>query len=357
MNAIVLAFLTGLTTGGLSCLAVQGGLLAGSLANQVERDVRQAAAKAQKGKGSRRAMAPSSPTAFSILLFLAAKLVSYTLLGLLLGWLGSLIQLNAMLRALLMLAIGVFMIGNALRMLDVHPVFRNFVIEPPAGFRRFLRRTAKDGTELATPVLLGVLTVLIPCGVTQAMMAAAMATGSALEGASLMFAFTLGTSPVFFFVAYLATQIGARLEKWFMRFVAAVVLVLGLVSTNAGLTLMGSPLALSNWLPGSRMAETPGPRVPVADASTTLTVNVANDGYFPYTSYAQAGVAVTLNLVTENTMSCSRAFVIPVLGVEELLPRTGMVSLAIPPQEPGTVLRYSCSMGMYHGEIVFAVEN
>ena len=34
MNQIFLAFLTGLMTGGLSCFAVQGGLLAGILAEQ-----------------------------------------------------------------------------------------------------------------------------------------------------------------------------------------------------------------------------------------------------------------------------------------------------------------------------------
>ena len=39
-------------------------------------------------------------------------------------------------------------------------------------------------------------------------------------GAALMLAFTLGTSPVFFIVAYLTTELGARLEKFFMRFVA-----------------------------------------------------------------------------------------------------------------------------------------
>ena len=56
-----------------------------------------------------------------------------------------------------------------------------------------------------------------------------------------MFAFTLGTSPVFFLVAYLATQIGARLEKAFIRFVAIVVLLLGLYTFDGGLNLMGQP--------------------------------------------------------------------------------------------------------------------
>ncbi len=39
MNSILIAFLTGLTTGGLSCLAVQGGLLASSVAHEVEQTV------------------------------------------------------------------------------------------------------------------------------------------------------------------------------------------------------------------------------------------------------------------------------------------------------------------------------
>jgi hypothetical protein len=39
MNQIIVAFVTGLTTGGLSCLAVQGGLLASSLGRQIEQDV------------------------------------------------------------------------------------------------------------------------------------------------------------------------------------------------------------------------------------------------------------------------------------------------------------------------------
>ncbi len=39
MNQYLIAFITGLTTGGLSCLAVQGGLLASSLAHQIEQDM------------------------------------------------------------------------------------------------------------------------------------------------------------------------------------------------------------------------------------------------------------------------------------------------------------------------------
>src|SRR5512133_3442618 len=134
---IWVAFLTGLTTGGLSCMAVQGGLLAGSLANQIETTM------LEKGK---KGLHPQ--LALPIVLFLLSKLVVYTLAGFLLGALGSVFQLTPFTRALLQLAIGIFIIGNALRMLNVHPIFRYFSFEPPAGLTRFIRRKAKNGASM-----------------------------------------------------------------------------------------------------------------------------------------------------------------------------------------------------------------
>jgi len=357
MNQIIVAFVTGLTTGGLSCLAVQGGLLASSLAHQLEQDVLNQPSARSKKYGHK--VSQSRPqTALPIALFLGAKVVAYTLLGILLGFLGSVLTLNATLRAILFIAIGIFMVGNALRMLNVHPIFRYFIIEPPKFITRYIRRTAKSkgGSQTRpdwiTPLFLGALTVLIPCGVTQAMMAVALATGDPLQGAAIMAAFTLGASPVFFIVAYLTTQLGSRLEGLFMRFVALVVLILGLVSINNGLNLTGSPLSARNLSQTFFVPQQSG-QASSTVPSSTLTLTVANNGYWPSRLYATAGEAVLMNAVTQETSSCARDLVIPALGIETLLPATGTVPIDIPPQPVGTVMRFSCSMGMYTGEIVF----
>ncbi|OGN72942.1 MAG: hypothetical protein A2X25_10315 [Chloroflexi bacterium GWB2_49_20] len=120
MNQVLIAFITGLTTGGLSCLAVQEGLLASSLEQQLEKDV---LSQSSKKAGKPRARGKLKPVrlALPILLFLGAKLAAYTLLGLFLGAIGSVFQLNALLRAILLIAVGIFMLGNALRILNVHP--------------------------------------------------------------------------------------------------------------------------------------------------------------------------------------------------------------------------------------------
>lgn len=353
MSQLVVAFVTGITTGGLSCLAVQGGLLASSLAYQIEQDYVGQVAQPKKAKQKESVRTNS---ALPIALFLLAKLVAYTLLGALLGWVGSFLTLSPLTRAFLMIAIGIFMVGNALRMFNVHPIFRYFSIEPPKFITRYIRRTAK-GTDTATPIFLGLLTVFIPCGVTQAMMATALGTGSALMGAALMLAFTLGTSPVFFVVAYLATELGSKLEKFFMRFVAVVVLILGLVTLDGGLNLMGSPFSLQNmtrnWF-APQAAANAAADVPQAVAvDGELVLNVENSGYFPAILKAPAGKDLTLNLVTKDTYSCARDFVIPDLNFYELLPDTGTVQVTIPAQEAGSTLFFTCSMGMYTGQIVF----
>lgn len=383
MEQLVLAFITGLTTGGLSCLAVQGGLLAGSLARQIEQDLLTAPAG---GKGG-----PRPNTALPIALFLAAKLAAYTLLGALLGLAGSFLTLDPITRAVLMIAIGVFMVGNGLRMLNVHPIFRYFIIEPPRFITRYIRRTAKGSkTDFSTPLFLGALTALIPCGVTQAMMAAALGTGRAAAGAALMFAFTLGTSPVFFIVAYLATELGARLQSYFLRFVAVVVLILGLVTIEGGLNVLGSPLSFANLTAGlqppaqvpaitpapapisaplptaaaatgtQKAAATPTANAPAAgpvagpgNAQITLELTVLNNGYVPKVLRAPANRPVSLALTTNKTYSCARDFVIPALKYYQLLPETGRVTVEIPAQKPGTVMRFACSMGMYTGQILF----
>ncbi len=397
MNNVLLAFVTGLTTGGLSCLAVQGGLLASSVAHEIEQSVQDQPTVG--GKQQR----PPVRAARPILLFLAAKVVAYTLLGFVLGMLGSVLQLTPTLRAILLAAIGIFMVGTALRMFNVHPIFRYFALEPPRAVTRFIRRKAKDDANALTPLFLGAFTVLIPCGVTQAMMAVAMGTGNPITGATIMLAFILGTSPVFFTVAYLATRLGARLEASFMRIVAVVVLVLGLFSIDTGLTLAGWPYSISNLrmalvvgrsgpaitttqsaaasatptagLAGRAETPTPAqgvaqgsgsaglasgplagpfpPAQPAVSSSGVVTITVGNNGYSPAVSHAQPNQPFRLALVTNKTTSCARAFVIQALGIEKVLPATGTVMLDVPAQRPGSKLFYSCSMGMYSGVIVF----
>jgi sulfite exporter TauE/SafE len=342
---LFVAFLTGLTTGGLGCLAVQSGLLASTLAYQVEQDM------LARSIDTSQKFRPH--IAKPIFLFLIAKLAAYTMLGLLLGALGSLLQLTPLMSAILYLAIGIFMLGNGLRMLNVHPIFRYFVIEPPSSLTRFIRRKSKNGASLVTPLFMGTLTIFLPCGVTQAMMAAALGTGSALQGAAVMFAFILGTSPLFFSVSYFATRIGATVEKYFSRIVAITMLLLALVSIDSGLNLIGSPVSFSR-LTNTLVDSLNGA---VIGNQNGYIINVTENGYSPSILHLPANKAVSIEWVTENTQTCARSVVIPDIGYQKILPSTGRIRLDIPAQPKGAIIRYTCSMGMYPSQFIFDLDS
>lgn len=351
MSNLLIIFATGLTAGGLSCLAVQGGMLASAIAPA-------SGAGSDTATNAVTARVPGS--ARPILLFLAAKLVAYTILGAALGWLGSLLQLTPNMRAGLQIAVGLFMLGTALRLLNVHPIFRHFVIEPPKAVTRYIRRRSRqsDGSWLA-PTFLGALTVLIPCGVTQAMMALAVASGTPVAGALVMLAFVLGTTPLFFSLAYLATKLGERWQSRFWKATGAVVLVLGLVAVDGGLALLGSPLSSASvrqsLAAGVRQSSDqpgpgPAPAAAVATASNELTMNITDQAYTPAVMEAKAGQPIKLTLKTVGVSGCARALVIPSLNLEKILGETDSQTIVIPAQ-PAGALRLTCSMGMYSAQI------
>jgi hypothetical protein len=213
-------------------------------------------------------------------------------------------------------------------------------------------------------MFLGALTVLIPCGVTQAMMLVAIASGSALRGALIMFAFVLGTSPVFFILGLAATRLSAAMHGAFLKLAAVTVAVLALMSivtgyrllpiagatttsaaadtATTGTTSVEPSSAAAAQLPGQADAGTP--------AGAEATINVLAHGYDPPVVQVKAGVPARIHLVTNNLSSCTRSFVIPALNVERLLPYSGTETIDIPASQPGQIA-YTCGMGMYSGTI------
>jgi sulfite exporter TauE/SafE len=347
MNLWVI-FLTGLTTGGLTCLAVQGGLLATAITRQEAVPQHQVKGKRAKAKQRQLTGVHLSQNALPIAAFLMAKLIAYTLVGFLLGALGSAAQLSSTVQAMMQMGAAIFMIGTALNMLNVHPIFRYFVIQPPKFLTRVVRTQAKS-QDVFAPVLLGLMTVFIPCGTTQAMEILAMSTSNPVTGAAIMFAFVLGTTPTFFALGFLATQVRGKFQPTFVIVTALLVLFLGVVSMDSALSLLGSPFAPRHLLAAFVGDVPPVDAVVVGDVQE-VTIHAQNTGYAPPNWNAQSGVPIRVRLVTDNNFSCTRTFTIPSLGIQQALPLTGETVIDLSAQSPGD-LYFSCSMGMYTGVI------
>ncbi|MBI3573135.1 MAG: sulfite exporter TauE/SafE family protein [Candidatus Kerfeldbacteria bacterium] len=337
MNPIT-ALLIGLSTGGLTCLAVQGGLLMGLLAR------RQADDQAQSLFRWQRLVLPVSA-------FLVAKIVVYTLFGLALGLIGEKLQLTTTARIWIQSFAAAFMLLAGIRL--IWPHFLPWLnLNPPASVRRFVRRSGKS-EAMAAPALLGALTILIPCGTTIAMETAAIATGSAWQAASIMFAFVLGTAPLFFTVGILAK--GSTLFQQRLKYATALLVIgIGLYTFNGVLNLTDSPYSMQNELAAWRWAV--GGAVATADAAggasadAQPTIEVTGTGYSPSSVTVPAGQPVTLNMLAKGQLGCTSILRIPKLNVQQQIAADSTTPVTVTFPSPGPYL-FTCGMGMFTGTI------
>lgn len=328
-------FITGLTVGGLTCLAVQGGLLASVIAAREGLDLE---------NGKRR------HTVFATLAFLATKLIAYSLLGFILGAFGGALNISPNLQVIMQFIAGLYMVVIALNLLNVHPIFRYAVIQPPRFLTRLIRNRSRS-KDLFAPAFLGAMTVFIPCGTTLAMEALAISSGDALLGALTMFFFVLGTLPVFFGVGFLTTILGDNFHGKFLKFAGLIVLYLGIASVNGALVASGSPITLPSIqvdLSGSNTSQTTSqPDVPITQSPQ---IDITAYGYSPSLIKVRRGETVNLTLKTTNAFSCASAFRIPSLNIAKNLQPNDTQLISFVPTQAGKI-QFNCSMGMYKGII------
>ncbi|CRK55264.1 Heavy-metal-associated domain (N-terminus) and membrane-bounded cytochrome biogenesis cycZ-like domain, possible membrane copper tolerance protein [Alloactinosynnema sp. L-07] len=359
---------TGLFAGGVSCAAVQGGLLTGLITRQRAATAEPAAPlRRAKGRTHRGATADTPPGGQSVVTaerrsrrarlgddlvpvggFLAGKLVSHTVLGALLGAVGGAVELSVGLRTWLQIGAGLLIVVFGLAQLGV-PGFRRIVVEPPISWMKLVRNRARSQAAVA-PALLGVATVLIPCGVTLSVEALALASGSPLTGAATMAVFVLGTGPLFAVLGYAARKAATAWRGRLAAVTGLVVLAMGLYTLNGGLELAGSPLSAGRIAQAVAGSQPPADTAAAttADGRQTVVITARTGSYSPENVQVQSGVPTTLVVKSDGAQGCVRSFVIR--DEQKILPIDGETRIDLGVLRPGR-LDYACGMGMYTGVI------
>ena len=135
------------------------------------------------------------PSYLSHLLYGAGKTLSYTLIGAMFGLLGAFVAFTPMLRGVAGMLAGAFLIVFGLNMLGLFAPLRRFRLGLPVPLQTFIYE--KQARSRHRPFVIGLLNgLMLACGPLQAMYVMAAGTGSALEGAKMLFAFGVGTLPV-----------------------------------------------------------------------------------------------------------------------------------------------------------------
>ena len=328
-------FIIGLVAAASTCLAVAGGLLLSISAKYHEQ---------YPHLTRREKFIPH-------LSFNVGRIASYTILGGVIGWLGSTLTLSETITGVITLVASLFMVLIGLQLLGVFPWLQRFQLKMP----KFLAHKIYDASSAGKPsnrasFLFGAATFFLPCGFTQALQLYVLGKGDAVTGALTMLAFSLGTLPSLISIGAFSSFAKGNALKYFTTFSAVLVIFLGVYNIPSGLTLTGAnTLFLSDEGTGNDFGGGTGlggnDAVPIIDGKQIVTMKVDGLDYSPSRFTVKSGVPVEWHVDGSGAQGCAQILSLRQMGITERLSRSEETVITFTPQQAGT-LQFSCSMGM-----------
>lgn len=278
------------------------------------------------------------------------RVVSYTVIGGVLGTLGSLagigdsLQTSSVFQGSLKLLAGIIMVVMGANMLGIFPGLRKVRIRIP-----FLK--GKSLWKKRTPFFVGLCNGFMPCGPLQSMQIVALASGNALTGAFSMFCFSLGTVPLMLGFGSIFSALGKKFTRQILKIGAVLVVVMGLSMMAQGSALSGlgsrsgEKKAADGRIQNDAKTDTAAEKDGVQYVSSTL-----RSGQYPDIT-VKAGEPVKWEIqATEGSINgCNYKMILQDFGMEYTFEK-GENILEFTPEKAGTYT-YTCWMGMIKGTI------
>lgn len=277
----------------------------------------------------------------------SGRVISYTLIGFLLGAVGMIFGgskeagLSLLLQGILKLLAGAFMIITGINMLGIFPRLRRLTPRMP-GF--LARKIGAEKIRQHGPLAIGLLNGLMPCGPLQSMQLVALASGSPVTGALSMLFFSLGTVPLMLGLGSFVSALGKRFTNQVMNAGAVLVVVLGLAMLSQGRSLTGF-----SFPGGATVNAASEDNAEVIDGEQIVNSTLSSGRYPNITVQAGTPVRWIINAPEGSINGCNYRMLIREYGIEYTF-QTGENVITFTPDSPGTV-QYSCWMGMIRGNI------
>jgi sulfite exporter TauE/SafE len=280
--------------------------------------------------------------------FNAGRILSYTLLGGVIGALGSALTLSPEVNGVLTLLASAVMILLGLQMLRLLPGITRFLPTMPKAFSHVIHDLAERDAN-GGAFALGAATFFLPCGFTQALQLYVLAKGSFAVGALTMLAFSLGTLPALLSLSAMSSFASGNVQRHFLKFAGAAVVVLGIANVQYGLVLTGSAMNVVSVPPSAPPAE-------ASPAQTAATQNQQEDkqivvmridgfNYVPNRFTVTQGVPVEWRIDASEAAACGRFLLSPGLGIRKVLSDRSTTMISFIPQQAGE-FGFNCGMGM-----------
>ncbi len=309
-------FAVGLATS-LHCVAMCGGI-----------NLAQSAASAQRGAKPSRAN----------ILYNLGRLCSYTLIGGIVGALGTALSITNTAKAAIQIFAAAFMLLMALNLLGGFAGLRKFTFRLPESLsKRLLSRSVGKSS-----FVIGLANGLMPCGPLQAMQVCALSSGSWWRGALSMCCFCLGTIPLMLGVGLVSGKLNKRFAKPMRYASAALVLAMGVSALASGLALAGAVT------PAAKPTGEDGVAI-VQDGVQYVRSELDYGGYPVITVQAGIPVEWTIHAEEDRINSCNHEIYIPKFDLSVTL-EPGDNLIRFTPDTAGSI-PYTCWMGMIRSTI------
>ncbi|TSC70081.1 MAG: Uncharacterized protein CEO12_578 [Parcubacteria group bacterium Gr01-1014_46] len=173
------------------------------------------------------------------LMFHGGRIISFFILGGVIGAIGSAFTLNTGATFILSLIIGIVMLILGINLLDTFHWAKK--LQP--GMPKFIAKHAHGVSKMnhtLTPLLVGIATFFLPCGFTQSMQLYTLTTGSFLPGGLTMLAFALGTLPVLALISFSSFSIQKSSKAGiFFKSAGLIVIIFALFNLVNSLVVIG----------------------------------------------------------------------------------------------------------------------
>ena len=318
-------FLIGILTS-IHCVAMCGGICLSQCVPQKE----------GSSAGRLSALRPS-------ILYNFGRVVSYTVIGGIVGAIGSVVSFSGSMKGIVQILAGIFMVIMGINMLNIFPWLRRLNPRMPKVFARKIYSQSAG----RSPLYIGLLNGLMPCGPLQAMQLYALSTGSPLKGAISMFLFSIGTVPLMFVFGALSSFLSKKFTAKMMTASAVLVVFLGIFMFNSGISLSG--IVLPSF---PALAASPDKQANVASIQgdvQLVTSGITSGSYEPIV--VQKGIPVRWTLQAEqgDINGCNNSIIIRKYNIQKNL-QVGDNIIEFTPEDSGTVT-FSCWMGMIRSKI------
>ncbi|MDR3292790.1 MAG: sulfite exporter TauE/SafE family protein [Clostridiales bacterium] len=277
------------------------------------------------------------------ILYNLGRVISYTAVGFLVGGLGSVLTFSDTGRGIVAIIAGVFMVIMGLNLLGLFPFLRKLAPHMPKFFAKKINR---QKAKSRSPLIVGLLNGLMPCGPLQTMQIYALSTGSPFLGALSMFLFSLGTVPLMFFVGALSSVLTAKFTKKLMAASAVLVIIMGMFMFSNGATLSG--LSLTGLFGGT--GQTFEAVIDAENNLQTVSFDLESARYSAIKVKKGIPVVWIIRADEKNLNGCNGELKIDRLGITKKLV-LGENIIEFTPEKSGDI-PYRCWMGMRSSKII-----